>query len=50
MFYLKNTDLKEPEELQIPHCSTPCALEKLFDITKHLHISPNEWEKECLVQ
>lgn len=45
MFMLNNTELTEPNELQIPNCSLPCPLYKLYEITED--VRPVDWEKEC---
>lgn len=47
MFFLKNTDETEPEELEIPNCSKPCPLDVLYNITTD--VRPVDWYKECMI-
>uniref|UniRef100_A0A914CEW9 EB domain-containing protein n=1 Tax=Acrobeloides nanus TaxID=290746 RepID=A0A914CEW9_9BILA len=45
IFYKNETDQPEMFEYEIPGCKTPCTLEKLEEVRKH--VIPLNWESEC---
>uniref|UniRef100_A0A914DPJ1 Lysosomal acid phosphatase n=1 Tax=Acrobeloides nanus TaxID=290746 RepID=A0A914DPJ1_9BILA len=45
IFYKNETDQPKMFEYEIPGCKTPCTLEKLEEVRKH--VIPLNWESEC---
>ncbi|XP_063242922.1 testicular acid phosphatase homolog [Bacillus rossius redtenbacheri] len=45
LFYLNNTWLQRPRQLEVPNCGKPCSLDKFVDLMTP--VLPDDWETEC---